>query len=247
VTSRQEEIEHRAELDLARTGQDVPPFRPSVVLRDLYGVTTKVGDVRGGTTQAVLIPGAEPRVVVSSIVGTAQARIRVAHEAGHAALEHIIPTALFQPPVGFRGHTLPKEKEAEADFYSLALTMPRSELEAALADGPEPLRRLAAIFDVPEADLRRRLRALDLWRLVYDDRNHRAYIGSGWWRETRRPAFLASLAHRQGRPTALCERCCRRQATVVHHLHYETLGCEADEDLEGLCSQCNADMHVGRG
>jgi hypothetical protein len=36
---------------------------------------------------------------------------------------------------------------------------------------------------------------------------------------------------------------CRRLATEVHHLHYGSLYCERDADLEALCRDCHAWRH----
>lgn len=36
-----------------------------------------------------------------------------------------------------------------------------------------------------------------------------------------------------------CEGGCVREATQVHHLHYDTLGNESMKDLQALCSKCH--------
>jgi 5-methylcytosine-specific restriction endonuclease McrA len=41
----------------------------------------------------------------------------------------------------------------------------------------------------------------------------------------------------------ICERCGLWPATVVHHLTYERIGEERDEDLQGVCIKCHAQLH----
>jgi hypothetical protein len=240
-----EEIERQAEDDLAATGQHTPPFRPSVVLLQRYGIPTERG---GGRPEAILLPGAHPRCVIPRHLGSAQGRLQCGHETGHVARGHVNPHAIFEAPASYRGRTLTRPLEHEAQLYGMAITMPRSALAEAYADGPTKLETLVALFDVPETDLRRRLRDVDLWRLTYTLRSHNAYIASGYWKQTRRPRYLDELARRQGLPHARCERPgCRRLAHPVNHLHYETRGREDDTDLEALCDQHHYEEHVSRG
>jgi hypothetical protein len=242
-----ETIELQAAADRAASGQTQPPYKPSLVLR-LAGIEIRRdrGNVAHGG--AMLLSGSPPRCSVSARLGTAQARIRVAHEVGHVSLGHFNPQALFAPPAGYRGHVHSRAHEADAQRYGIAFTMPLADLTDDLEAGARSLAYFVQIYDVPESELRKRLRELDLWRWVYDDRNHRAYIASGWWKLTRRPEYLRNLACRQGRPEPYCEHPgCHRRAVVVHHLcdvYGDVYGRERDEDLEGLCSDHHYEGHV---
>ncbi len=71
-----------------------------------------------------------------------------------------------------------------------------------------------------------------LWR-----RDRRGYFNTLHWRTTRR-IFLASHGLR-------CDDCgkTKRRHLTVHHLHYDTLGCETADDLAGLCKKCHNARH----
>lgn len=56
--------------------------------------------------------------------------------------------------------------------------------------------------------------------------------------------------------TAVLERTCGRcedcdvylgRRLEMHHRHYNTVGDEAPEDLDGLCRECHHDRHVAYG
>ena len=64
---------------------------------------------------------------------------------------------------------------------------------------------------------------------------YREYLGSWDWLWTRKRAL-----HRAG---YRCERCRSAEHLEVHHLTYERLGHERDEDLEVLCRDCHAVHH----
>jgi len=40
-----------------------------------------------------------------------------------------------------------------------------------------------------------------------------------------------------------CQRCNRRGGLEVHHLNYERVGREKDNDLVTLCDRCHNDIH----
>ena len=61
---------------------------------------------------------------------------------------------------------------------------------------------------------------------------YRERIGRPDWREVVCPRILRRAGGR-------CERCRKRRPLEVHHLTYERLGCERDEDLLVLCPPCH--------
>jgi hypothetical protein len=61
------------------------------------------------------------------------------------------------------------------------------------------------------------------------------YLLSRHWKITRQRALL-----RAGRQ---CHRCCSSYRLEVHHLTYENLGRELEDDLVVLCANCHADAH----
>jgi hypothetical protein len=69
------------------------------------------------------------------------------------------------------------------------------------------------------------------------DLDYNTYIQSQRWRE-RRKAFFKNHPYR-------CEGCGRRKGVELHHLSYERLGSELDEDLVPLCSRrgCHPAAH----
>lgn len=252
MTWSNDEIERFAQADLAATRQVRPPFRPSVILRDLLGVRIETGRPKGGS---LLVGGDDPHVVIAEHIGLAKQRLHCGEEAGHCRLAHINVHALWQF-AAHGGQFNSPQQEREAKHYASAVTMPAWWLADAYADGAVRLERLVDLLDVPIVDLRRRLHALDHWPLTYSLRDAgplgfgRAYRECGWWKITRQPRYLAELAARQGRSGRLpiCERPgCRKLARCVNHRHYETPGCEDDDDLEALCSDHHYDEHQSHG
>lgn len=63
--------------------------------------------------------------------------------------------------------------------------------------------------------------------------NYKTYIRSSEWEEKRKTKLKACDSKCE------CEGGCVREATQVHHLHYDTLGNENMEDLQALCSKCH--------
>ena len=63
--------------------------------------------------------------------------------------------------------------------------------------------------------------------------NYKAYMRSDEWKALRQKK-LEACQHK-----CECEGGCYREATQVHHLHYETLGEESLEDLQALCAKCH--------
>lgn len=63
--------------------------------------------------------------------------------------------------------------------------------------------------------------------------DYRAYLQSDRW-QIMRSRILA-------RAKGCCERCGKPaiEPLEVHHLHYDTLGCERKEDLQALCPDCH--------
>ena len=63
--------------------------------------------------------------------------------------------------------------------------------------------------------------------------NYRKYIQSKAWKEK----CQAKLDACSGK--CECEGGCTREATQVHHLHYDSLGNESLDDLQALCPKCH--------
>ena len=63
--------------------------------------------------------------------------------------------------------------------------------------------------------------------------NYRKYMQSKSWKEKRQ----AKLDARSGK--CECKGGCTREATQVHHLHYDSLGNESLDDLQALCPKCH--------
>ncbi len=80
----------------------------------------------------------------------------------------------------------------------------------------------------PSAQMRARLRRIG---------DYAAYLRSDWW-QARRAAFLAKHPR--------CMLCRRTRDLEVHHITYENLWHEPDEDLVVLCRRCHARHHGTR-
>ena len=65
--------------------------------------------------------------------------------------------------------------------------------------------------------------------------NYQKYLQSDRWEYVRRCALNRSKYD--------CKKCGHRDALDVHHLSYERLGNERDEDLIVLCRRCHKDLH----
>ena len=63
--------------------------------------------------------------------------------------------------------------------------------------------------------------------------NYQTYLRSPEWK-TKRKEKLESCQYK-----CECEGGCYREATQIHHLHYDTLGSENLEDLQALCAKCH--------
>ncbi len=62
------------------------------------------------------------------------------------------------------------------------------------------------------------------------------YLDGKWWK-TKRRQKLKSCKH-------TCQECGADDVPLqVHHLHYLTLGCERDADLQALCRTCHEFKH----
>lgn len=62
-----------------------------------------------------------------------------------------------------------------------------------------------------------------------------AHLKSPYWDSLRRDVVA--------RANGMCEMCGERRLTQVHHLHYDTLGHETLNDVEGLCARCHRYCH----
>lgn len=62
-----------------------------------------------------------------------------------------------------------------------------------------------------------------------------AHLKSPYWDALRRDVVA--------RAEGLCELCKERRLTQVHHLHYDTLGHETLNDVQGLCGRCHRYCH----
>ncbi len=71
--------------------------------------------------------------------------------------------------------------------------------------------------------------------------NYKKYVKSDEWK-AKRQAKLEDCQYK-----CECEGGCSRQATQVHHLHYDTLGNESFGDLQALCPKCHMKKHNIRG
>lgn len=71
--------------------------------------------------------------------------------------------------------------------------------------------------------------------------NYKAYMRSDEWKALREKK-LEACQHK-----CECEGGCYREATQIHHLHYETLGDESFEDLQALCAKCHMKKSNVRG
>ena len=65
------------------------------------------------------------------------------------------------------------------------------------------------------------------------DVDHQKYMQSEQWKAKRQ----AKLDDCRGK--CECEVGCYREATQIHHLHYDTLGNESLQDLQALCPKCH--------
>ena len=63
--------------------------------------------------------------------------------------------------------------------------------------------------------------------------DYQTYLQSHEW-EAKRKEKLESCQYK-----CECEGGCHRQATQIHHLHYDTLGNESLQDLQALCAKCH--------
>ncbi len=63
--------------------------------------------------------------------------------------------------------------------------------------------------------------------------NYRKYMQSKAWKEKRQAKLDACSGKCE------CEGGCIREATQVHHLHYDSLGNEGLDDLQALCPKCH--------
>jgi hypothetical protein len=66
--------------------------------------------------------------------------------------------------------------------------------------------------------------------------NHREYMRSDWWR-ARRASYYATHPRR-------CRACGSARDLNLHHLSYENVYGEPDEDLMPLCETCHAFVHI---
>lgn len=65
--------------------------------------------------------------------------------------------------------------------------------------------------------------------------DYHSYIDSQEWRNKSATVRAKALHKCQNKP-------CRNPATEVHHLHYNTLGFERDEDLIAVCHSCHQEL-----
>ena len=63
--------------------------------------------------------------------------------------------------------------------------------------------------------------------------NYHKYMQSPAWKEKRQAKLDACSKKCE------CEGSCTREATQVHHLHYDSLGNESLDDLQALCPKCH--------
>lgn len=67
------------------------------------------------------------------------------------------------------------------------------------------------------------------------------------YRKTRHWRVLSARLRRNAvRYGPGCARCSSKMRLVVHHKHYDTLGCERKEDLEVVCWKCHRRLHAAQ-
>lgn len=71
------------------------------------------------------------------------------------------------------------------------------------------------------------------------DETYMAYLRSAEWREKRKE-FL-ELANYE------CEECGEKDGLQVHHLSYENIGDETEDDVQVLCRECHEDKELEKG
>lgn len=72
-------------------------------------------------------------------------------------------------------------------------------------------------------------------KLTEKQRYYRDYLQSNHWKETRARALQ--------RANYKCEKCSYTEQLQVHHLNYNNLWHEHDEDLLVVCRKCHAKIH----
>jgi len=68
---------------------------------------------------------------------------------------------------------------------------------------------------------------------------YRSYLRSTQWREKRKE-FLEMAGYE-------CEECGESEGLQVHHLNYENLGDESEDDVQVLCRECHEDKELEKG
>jgi hypothetical protein len=69
-------------------------------------------------------------------------------------------------------------------------------------------------------------------------REYQVYLASPHWR-----SLAARIKLARGNK---CERCGETERLDAHHLTYDRIGCERDEDLMVLCRECHLSLHESR-
>lgn len=64
---------------------------------------------------------------------------------------------------------------------------------------------------------------------------YQIYLYSRTWKAKRRRII--------DRAKGICEKCLKEKISHVHHLTYEHIYEELDEDLIGLCKECHKKIH----
>lgn len=68
---------------------------------------------------------------------------------------------------------------------------------------------------------------------------YKAYLRSSEWRE-RRKEFIEEV-------NGECEDCGSKKNIQVHHLNYDNIGDETEDDVEVLCKDCHEDRELEKG
>lgn len=69
------------------------------------------------------------------------------------------------------------------------------------------------------------------------NKRYRKYLQSDWWKQRRNEIV---------EQRKVCEICGSSKNLEVHHLTYENIGHEKDEDLKLLCCKCHRKVHKGK-
>ena len=74
-----------------------------------------------------------------------------------------------------------------------------------------------------------------LIQFPFDCESYKEYLLGDWWR-SRKAQAIRDAGYK-------CEQCGSMNRLEVHHLNYQNLGNEGDDDLVMLCRKCHEGWH----